>query len=90
MSATNGNGVEDAAVRKVSELDGEAPESTDFANYFCTYAFLYHQKVRAGTPAPEGALRARRRPWGSPGRVRRSRDPRPPPRDPLPAAPCAP
>ena len=28
---------------KVSELDGSAPESTDFANYFCTYAYLYHQ-----------------------------------------------
>ena len=27
----------------VSELDGQAPESTDFANYFCTYAYLYHQ-----------------------------------------------
>jgi protein arginine N-methyltransferase 1 len=24
--------------------DGEAPESTDFANYFCTYGFIYHQK----------------------------------------------
>lgn len=23
--------------------DGEAPESADFANYFCTYAYLYHQ-----------------------------------------------
>ncbi|PNH12877.1 putative protein arginine N-methyltransferase 4.2 [Tetrabaena socialis] len=29
---------------KVSDLDGEAPESTDFANYFCTYAYIYHQK----------------------------------------------
>ncbi|PRW56855.1 arginine N-methyltransferase [Chlorella sorokiniana] len=29
---------------KVSNLDGEAPDSTDFANYFCTYAYLYHQK----------------------------------------------
>ncbi|KAL4445413.1 hypothetical protein ABPG77_011238 [Micractinium sp. CCAP 211/92] len=29
---------------RVSALDGEAPESTDFANYFCTYAYLYHQK----------------------------------------------
>lgn len=28
---------------KVSKLDGDAPESTDFANYFCTYAYLYHQ-----------------------------------------------
>ena len=28
---------------RVSELDGSAPESTDFANYFCTYAYLYHQ-----------------------------------------------
>lgn len=24
-------------------VDGLAPEATDFANYFCTYAFLYHQ-----------------------------------------------
>lgn len=29
---------------RVSELDGSAPESTDYANYFCTYSFLYHQK----------------------------------------------
>lgn len=28
---------------RVSRLDGQAPESTDFANYFCTYAYLYHQ-----------------------------------------------
>jgi len=33
-----------AAAKKCSELDGQAPESTDFANYFCTYGFLYHQK----------------------------------------------
>ncbi|GFR40027.1 hypothetical protein Agub_g562 [Astrephomene gubernaculifera] len=32
------------AAVKVSELDGEAPESTDFANYFCTYGYIYHQK----------------------------------------------
>ena len=31
---------------RVSELDGKAPESTDYANYFCTYAFLYHQVRR--------------------------------------------
>lgn len=30
--------------KKISSLDGDAPESTDFANYFCTYAYLYHQK----------------------------------------------
>jgi len=37
---------DDAAksVQKLSPLDGDAPESTDFANYFCTYAYLYHQK----------------------------------------------
>ncbi|CAG9460576.1 unnamed protein product [Pedinophyceae sp. YPF-701] len=29
---------------KLSHLDGQAPESTDFANYFCTYGYLYHQK----------------------------------------------
>ena len=28
---------------KVSDLDGLDPESTDFANYFCTYGYLYHQ-----------------------------------------------
>ena len=32
---------------RVSAMDGKAPEATDFANYFCTYAYLYHQ-VRAG------------------------------------------
>ena len=35
---------------KVSELDGKAPESTDYANYFCTYAFLYHQVRCLGRP----------------------------------------
>ncbi|WIA11620.1 hypothetical protein OEZ85_011724 [Tetradesmus obliquus] len=29
---------------KLSRLDGKAPEGSDFANYFCTYAYLYHQK----------------------------------------------
>jgi len=29
---------------RVSQLDGEAPESTDYANYFCTYSYIYHQK----------------------------------------------
>lgn len=42
---TPGSTGKDAA--RVSELDGSAPESTDYANYFCTYAFLYHQ-VRTG------------------------------------------
>jgi protein arginine N-methyltransferase 1 len=32
---------------RLSNLDGQAPEGTDFANYFCTYAFLYHQVGRA-------------------------------------------
>ena len=36
---------------RVSELDGKAPESTDYANYFCTYAFLYHQVCRLGHPS---------------------------------------
>jgi hypothetical protein len=27
----------------ISRLDGRAPDGKDFANYFCTYAFLYHQ-----------------------------------------------
>lgn len=29
---------------KLSDLDGKPPDNADFANYFCTYAFLYHQK----------------------------------------------
>ncbi|KAK9820088.1 hypothetical protein WJX72_006017 [[Myrmecia] bisecta] len=29
---------------QISKLDGKAPESTDYANYFCTYSFLFHQK----------------------------------------------
>jgi hypothetical protein len=33
---------------QVSDLDGKAPEPTDFANYFCAYAYLYHQVL----PAP--------------------------------------
>ena len=31
---------------RVSNLDGKPPEEADFANYFCTYAFLYHQVGR--------------------------------------------
>ena len=38
MHATNGH-----APPKVSDLDGKAPAPSDWANYFCTYAFLYHQ-----------------------------------------------
>lgn len=45
-----------AAGERLSQLDGQAPESTDFANYFCTYAFLYHQvsftKVRSAPLHP--------------------------------------
>ena len=32
---------------KLSDLDGQEPESTDYANYFCTYSYLYHQVGRA-------------------------------------------
>ena len=32
----------DHAVRASSELDGSAPDPTDLANYFCTYAYIYH------------------------------------------------
>ena len=39
MELANGH----AASEKVSDLDGKPPESTDYANYFCTYSFLYHQ-----------------------------------------------
>ncbi len=31
--------------------DGQAPESADFANYFCTYAFIYHQVLTAAGSA---------------------------------------
>jgi hypothetical protein len=31
------------AEERVSELDGAAPDSTDSALYFCTYAYLFHQ-----------------------------------------------
>eukprot|EP00798_Chlamydomonas_sp_ICE-L_P031985 gene31985-33911_t len=29
---------------EINAIEGAAPEATDFANYFCTYAYLYHQK----------------------------------------------
>ena len=35
-----------ATSNRLSKLDGQAPESTDFANYFCTYGYLYHQVHR--------------------------------------------
>ena len=41
-----GKDIGKASAARVSELDGAAPESTDYANYFCTYAFLYHQVRR--------------------------------------------
>ena len=39
--------MEAATSERVSEFDGLAPESTDYANYFCTYAYLYHQVCSA-------------------------------------------
>lgn len=36
---------------RVSDLDGKAPAPSDWANYFCTYAYLYHQ-VRLPCPNP--------------------------------------
>lgn len=42
--AANGRGGGGGRGMIVSNLDGKAPEDADFANYFCTYAFLYHQK----------------------------------------------
>lgn len=39
---------------RVSPLDGEAPKSDDFANYFCTYAFLYHQVSKCGREGARG------------------------------------
>jgi hypothetical protein len=41
-----------AASERLSSLDGQAPESTDFANYFCTYAYLYHQVCLVACPRP--------------------------------------
>ncbi|KAL6777065.1 PRMT10 [Auxenochlorella protothecoides x Auxenochlorella symbiontica] len=38
MAARGGAG------RAGSKLDGAAPDSTDMANYFITYSYLYHQK----------------------------------------------
>lgn len=35
--------IADGDQQQLSKLDGKPPESTDFANYFCTYAYLYHQ-----------------------------------------------
>jgi hypothetical protein len=46
MSAANG-GAANGTVPKVSALDGAEPEATDFANYFCAYAYLYHQVCMA-------------------------------------------
>lgn len=31
------------ASEKPTTLEGKAPDPTDFANYFCTYGYLYHQ-----------------------------------------------
>lgn len=33
----------DNALQRLSKLDGDAPDTTDFANYFCTYGFVFHQ-----------------------------------------------
>ena len=32
-----------------STLDGKAPEATDFANYFCTYSYIYHVSLSASS-----------------------------------------
>ena len=32
-----------AAIMASASAEGKAPDPTDFANYFCTYGFLYHQ-----------------------------------------------
>ena len=29
-------------------LKGRDPDATDFANYFCTYSFLYHRECLRG------------------------------------------
>lgn len=33
-----------------SDLKGKDPDATDFANYFCTYAFLFHQVTARQRP----------------------------------------
>lgn len=33
----------DASSQPVSTHDGQAPGETDFANYFCTYGYVFHQ-----------------------------------------------
>ena len=44
--------MEAATSERVSELDGSAPEGTDYANYFCTYAYLYHQVCAGSIASP--------------------------------------
>ena len=44
--------MEAATSERVSELDGSAPEGTDYANYFCTYAYLYHQVCAGSIDSP--------------------------------------
>lgn len=41
----------DSSSMSVSRLDGRAPDGKDFANYFCTYAYLYHQVGAVGSRA---------------------------------------
>ncbi len=42
-SEANGAGAGlDHADKASSALDGSAPDPTDLANYFCTYAYIYH------------------------------------------------
>lgn len=42
MADTPADAVAPGAMSR-DELDGEAPDDTDHANYFCEYAYLYHQ-----------------------------------------------
>jgi hypothetical protein len=56
--------------------DGQAPESTDYANYFCTYSYLYHQ-VRSRRPWPRRATPSPRD--GAPSRTPLSSPPKTPP-----------
>ena len=41
----------------MSRLDGRAPDGKDFANYFCTYAYLYHQVRVLGGDSQAAAWR---------------------------------
>jgi len=46
MDPATANGAPPAPSKAAA--DGKAPESADYANYFCTYSYLYHQVRERG------------------------------------------